>query len=198
MELLKVDTEVSITLKDLTDLINVQHSKAMEKVLKLSQEPSFGEVSVIDTFNLNGVKVETLLLNKKQAIAAGAKLNNGLLMLVIDKMEDLQKQLTQPKTMVSREIMLLAQGYQIMDDRVAMLEQTKRLEAWQERSLSDAKNKKVYSFNPSDGENTSKLHRAVWSKFKRNFNLPRYNELPAVKYEIGLKFINNLTLIDLV
>lgn len=96
------------------------------------------------------------------------------------------------------QIQLIAQGYQKMDDRLTILEQTKRLEAWQERALIDAKNKKVYSFNPSDAENTSKLHRAVWSHFKKRFNLPRYNELPSVKFEDGLSFINSITLIDLV
>jgi len=108
-----------------------------------------------------------------------------------------EKEATRPMT-VQEQIAIIAQGNQIIDERLTLLEQTKRLEAWQERALIDAKNKKVYSFNPSDGENTSKLHRAVWSKFKKHFNLPRYNELPAVKYEIGLEFINNLTLIDLV
>lgn len=108
-----------------------------------------------------------------------------------------EKEATRPMT-IQEQIAIIAKGNQIIDERLTLLEQTKRLEAWQERSLSDAKNKKVYSFNPSDGENTSKLHRAVWSKFKKHFNLPRYNELPAVKYEQGLDFINRLTLIDLV
>ena len=128
----------------------------------------------------------------------GEKAENFKLDL-IDAFNEMEKQIYAPKVLtVQEQIALIAQGNQIIDDRVTLLEQTKRLEAWQERSLSDAKNKKVYSFNPSDGENTSKLHRAVWSKFKRNFNLPRYNELPAVKYQQGLLFINNLTLIDLV
>lgn len=108
-----------------------------------------------------------------------------------------EKEANRPMT-IPEQIALIAQGTQILDDRITLLEQTKRLEAWQERSLIDAKNRKVYSFNPSDKENTSKLHRAVWSKFKKHFNLPRYNELPAIKYEDGLRFINELTLIDLI
>ena len=79
-----------ITLKEITDLISVQHSKAMLKVEQLSKEPSFGEVSKFDTLNLNNVKVETYLLTKKQAIAVGAKLNNSLLMKVIDRLEELE------------------------------------------------------------------------------------------------------------
>ena len=68
-----------ITLKEITDLIDVQHSKAMLKVEQLAKEPAFGEVSKFDTFNLNNVKIGTYLLNKKQAIAVGARLNNALL-----------------------------------------------------------------------------------------------------------------------
>ena len=91
------NTEVTITLKDLTDLISVRHDKAMRQVEKLAQEPSFGEVSKIDTLNLNKVKVTTYQLNKKQAIAVGAKLNNALLMKVIDRLEELESQKPQVK-----------------------------------------------------------------------------------------------------
>lgn len=82
--------EVYITLKEITDLINVRHDKSMAKVEALAKEPSFGEVSKIDTLNLNNVKVATYKLNKKQAIAVGAKLNNALLMKVIDRIEELE------------------------------------------------------------------------------------------------------------
>ena len=49
----KQNTVGVITLKEITDLINVQHSKAMLKVEQLSKEPSFGEVAKMDTLNLN-------------------------------------------------------------------------------------------------------------------------------------------------
>lgn len=84
------ESQVFITLKEITDLISVRHDKAMVKVEALAKEPSFGEVSKIDTFNLNNVKVTTCRLNKKQAIAVGAKLNNSLLMKVIDRLEELE------------------------------------------------------------------------------------------------------------
>jgi phage antirepressor YoqD-like protein len=97
-----------ITLKEITDLIDVQHSKAMLKVEQLSKEPSFGEVSKFDTFNLNNVKVETYLLNKKQAIAVGARLNNALLMKVIDRLEELEKQNSFKVPQTFHEALLLA------------------------------------------------------------------------------------------
>lgn len=128
----------------------------------------------------------------------GEKSENWKLDL-IDAFNEMERQIKEPKILtIPEQIAIIAKGNQIIDERLTLLEQTKRLEAWQERALIDAKNKKVYSFNPSDAENTSKLHRAVWSHFKKRFNLPRYNELPSVKFEDGLSFINSITLIDLV
>lgn len=87
-----------ITLKDLTDLISVRHDKAMLKVEELSREPSFGAVSKIDiVYNQQGQTIKTYLLNKKQAIAVGAKLNNSLLMKVIDKVDEIEKRNLTPQ-----------------------------------------------------------------------------------------------------
>ena len=87
------------------------------------------------------------------------------------------------------------------DARIKVLEDTKRLEAWQEASLQHTKNLKVYKLagnNSHDKKYVSGLHRKVWSLFKKHFFLPRYNELPAVKYQEGVEFINSLAISDMV
>ena len=89
-----------------------------------------------------------------------------------------------------------------MDNRVTELEQTRRLENWQELSLIDTKNKKVYSIAGkhdliNDKEMIRKLHSRVWKCLKKRFNIPRYNELPSLKFNDGIEFINNLTFSDL-
>lgn len=99
--------EVVITLKEITDLIGVRHNDSMKKVEKLTKEPSFGELREIRISNLNGVKVKTYLLNKKQAIAVGAKLNNSLLMKVIDRLEELEKAKSQPRELTRTELALM-------------------------------------------------------------------------------------------
>lgn len=82
---------ITITLKEITDLISVEHNKAMKQVEKLTKEPSFGTVEKIATvYNNKGQTIDTYLLNKKQAIAVGARLNNALLMKVIDRLEELE------------------------------------------------------------------------------------------------------------
>lgn len=97
----------------------------------------------------------------------------------------------------SEQIALIAQGHQEVDKRLTVLEQTKKLEYWQEKSLQDAKNIKVYEIAKDDKLLAAKLHRKIWGVFKKKFHLPRYNELPAVKYQEGLDFLDNLLLSDL-
>ncbi|MBT5934979.1 ORF6C domain-containing protein [Sulfurimonas sp.] len=200
MEAIIKKIELIITLKEITDLISVEHNKAMKQVEKLSEEPSFGTVEKIATvYNDKNQTIKTYLLSKKQAIAIGAKLNNSLLMKVIDRLEELE---THPKIKVPTSTMealtMFIDVSKEQDMRLTRLEEATRLENWQERSLQDAKNKKVYEIADNDKELASKLHRKVWSLFKRQFHLPRYNELPSLKYDDGVSYINNLTLADMV
>ena len=99
---------------------------------------------------------------------------------------------------IPEQIQLIAQGNQIIDERLTILEKTKKLEYWQEKSLQDAKNAKVYSVAHDDKKLATVLHRKIWSLFKKQFHLPRYSELPAIKYEEGISYLRNLSLADLV
>ena len=112
MELVSTNNgEVVITLKEITDLIGVEHNKAMKKVAKLAEEPSFGWLEKMATQYESGkgrvVTIDTYVLNKKQAIAVGAKLNNSLLMKVIDRLEELEKAKNQPKELTRTELALM-------------------------------------------------------------------------------------------
>ena len=114
----------------------------------------------------------------------------------------------QGKTLInqqSQEIQLL-QGMlntiSKMDNRVTELEQTRRLENWQELALIEAKNKKVYSIAEkhdlsNDKEMIRKLHSRVWKCLKKRFNVPRYNEIPAIYFNQAKTTINNLSFKDL-
>lgn len=50
--------EVTITLKEITDLLEVRHDRALKQVDILCKEPSFGEVSKIDTLNPSNAKIK--------------------------------------------------------------------------------------------------------------------------------------------
>lgn len=114
----------------------------------------------------------------------------------------------QGKTLInqqSQEIQLL-QGMlntiSKMDNRVTELEQTRRLENWQELALIEAKNKKVYCIAEkhdlsNDKEMVRKLHSRVWKCLKKRFNVPRYNEIPAIYFNEAKLTIYNLSFKDL-
>ena len=198
-----------ITLKEITDLINIRHDRAMQKVNELCKEDSFGAVSKIDiVYNEQGQKILTYLLNKKQAIAVGAKLNNSLLMKVIDRLEELENQ-NKPKTTLeliiqsAQEMQKIKEVQSFQENRIFTLEQTRRLENWQEKQLQDSKNFKVYEILKShnfenDKEMERKLHSRVWKAVKKKFNVPRYNEVPSLKFNEANDYIRRLTFGELV
>ena len=75
-------------------------------------------------------------------------------------------------------------------------------EAQAEKALIEAKNKKVYSIAEkhdlsNDKEMIRKLHSRVWKCLKKRFNVPRYNEIPAIYFNQAKTTINNLSFKDL-
>ena len=110
---------------------------------------------------------------------------------------DVEKQ-SQKVLSTTEQIALIAKGHQQIDSRLTKLEETRKMEHWQEKALHDAKNQTVYRVADGDDDLSKKLHRKVWSLFKKKFHLPRYNELPAIKHQEGLDFINSLTIADMV
>jgi len=87
-----IKDDLIIILKEITDILEVRHDKAMIKVLELAKESSFGSMSKMDIQYFSGKNtiqtIETFALTKKQAIAVGARLNNKLLMNLIDRLEE--------------------------------------------------------------------------------------------------------------
>ena len=120
--------EVIITLKEITDLISVRHNDSMKKVEKLAEEPSFGVLRKTRiTHDGGGRPTDTYILNKKQAIAVGAKLNNSLLMKLIDKLEELEAQNKKPMSI--EEILKLTQNTieQLESKNLILVEQNQEM-----------------------------------------------------------------------
>jgi hypothetical protein len=202
------EDETIITLKDLTDFIGVDHSKAMKKVEKLSEEPNFGLLAKTATINLNGLKVETYLLTKKQAIAVGAKLNNALLMKVIDKMEELEKERqSQTIQLPTNPMEILSLTYEALKNTNMELSEVKQdvellkndivITPSQKRILGKTMKSKIMSFEPPS-HLTGTLFKKGWSKLHDNFAVSSYMEIPRLRFDEAINIVNNLTLMDLV
>ena len=83
LQIFQKNEEYVITLKEITDLIGVEHNKAMKKVEELASEYGFGGLAktATPTYNPDGSVnryIDTYQFTKKQAIAVGARLNKTL------------------------------------------------------------------------------------------------------------------------
>ena len=204
-----IKNEIKITLKEITDLISVEHNKAMRTVDKLTLEASFGTVEKIATvYNDKGQTIPTYLLTKKQAIAVGAKLNNTLLMRLVDRLEEME--MKKPLT-TTEQIVLLAQGHQEIEqrlshteDKINYLENKSPIVYNQIKVLEDkrkSRTNQLVGYNPNCDKskaNYSRTIRALTKKFKNTFGVARYADLPKEKYNDALKWVSNVEMVDLI
>lgn len=80
----------TMTLKEITDLLEVRHDNAMNVVGNMLDNPEFGHAPKIQYRTSRGNEYETYQLNKRQSIAVAAKLNTSLLMRIIDRWQELE------------------------------------------------------------------------------------------------------------
>ena len=94
MKLMTMTSAMTMTLKEITDLLNVRHNNAMRTVAEMAQDPDFGLVTQIEYPIISGKGrkqyIDTYQLNKRQSIAAAARLNTALLMRIIDRWQELE------------------------------------------------------------------------------------------------------------
>jgi hypothetical protein len=91
-------TAVTMTLKEITDLLDVRHNDAVSVVERMSADSGFGtctKISYMLTIGNNAKRaMETYQLNKRQSIAVAANLNTALLMRIIDRWQELESRQT--------------------------------------------------------------------------------------------------------
>lgn len=115
---------LTMTLKEITDLLEVQHSKAMIKVTKMLESESFGTVSKVDfVYNDRGQTIETYVLDRRQSLAVAARLNTELLFRVIDRWQELEQERTNPYFNTSKKELLKLALEQ--EEKIEYLEQFK-------------------------------------------------------------------------
>ena len=219
-----MNNEIVVTPKQIgTENVNSVNSRDIYKELEIKQGYSDWIKYQISKLNLKKDKDFTkhiYVIGKNKItdyiITTDAAKNIGLISFSEKGQEirdyfieaEKQNQLIAPSVM--KEVKLALAGLVEVDlrlddhhQRIKDIELTRRLSNWQETALHQAKNKKVYELLKLYGDDQDdktlvrKMHSKVWSLFKKHFILPRYNELPAFKYQDGLEFINKLSLKDL-
>ena len=72
-------------------MLGVRHDKAMLRVDTLAKNHDFGSMYKMYIEYNKGQFIDTYQLNKRQSIAVAAMLNTSLLMRVIDRWQELEK-----------------------------------------------------------------------------------------------------------
>lgn len=94
MDLISISNEITMSLKEITDLLEVRHNDAMKIVEKMIENKDFGTATKISYQYIKGNNakgtIDTYQLNKRQSIAVAAKLNTSLLMRIIDRLQELE------------------------------------------------------------------------------------------------------------
>lgn len=92
--LINLKTEQIMTLKEITDLLEVRHDNAMRTVAGMVGGDGFGASPQIEeSYNLpNGgtKRLKTYQLDKRQSIAVASRLNVSFLMRIVDRWQELE------------------------------------------------------------------------------------------------------------
>lgn len=78
---------------------------------------------------------------------------------------------------------------------VKYLKETMRIDGVEQFQLNDAGKKKALAAlggkdTPAYNELSRKVFAELWRDFKKHFTVPRYSELPKMKYDEGMQFIS--------
>jgi len=198
------------------DLAKGQYSRWFKKAVKKYDFKEDEDYICIDT-KVEGTMAETFFVTMDMAkeLCMISNTEKGKeyrkYFIKVEKQSVKPALLENPMEDIIKALTLTAEGLRHQDERlddqnqrITDLEENKRMESWQEKSLLDAHNKRVYEIakeygvDSTDKSLVSKLHRKTWKLFKDKFSLPRYSELSCGRYEAGLDFIQRLSMKDMV
>ena len=152
----------------------------------------------VENIDLVGKNARSLVLYTKRGAGRHSKmLGTNKAWDMFDELEENYfnpKPVNKPLT-IPEQLQVIAQGSIDLDKRVASLESNMRVTGTQEHALQTAVNKRVMSIlsgkdSPAYARLSKSVFKQCWHDFKKRFELPRYGELPQLKFDDGLNYIN--------
>lgn len=187
-----IDNELYFVGKDVADVLGYSETYAMTKRLD--------EEDFIST-KLAGMNMKSTLINESGMYAAiiGSQLPNAkrfkhwVTSEVLPTIRRTGSYQGKPLT-ATEQLSLAVKSVLEIDDRVTNLEDTMRVSGVQEQQLRSAVNSHVMKIiggkdAPAYGKLSSSVFQQCWHDFKRYFQIPRYGELPRIKFDEGIRYI---------
>lgn len=187
-----IDNELYFVGKDVADVLGYSETYAMTKRLD--------EEDFIST-KLAGMNMKSTLINESGMYAAiiGSQLPNAkrfkhwVTSEVLPTIRRTGSYQGKPLT-ATEQLSLAVKSVLEIDDRVTNLEDTMRVSGVQEQQLRSAVNSHVMKIiggkdAPAYGKLSSSVFQQCWHDFKRYFEIPRYGELPRIKFDEGIRYV---------
>ena len=172
----------TMTLKEITDLLDVRHDNAFKKVKKMSESDGFGTVFEIDiVYNDKGQKLKTFQLDKRQSIAVASLLDTTLLMRVIDRWQELEaNQAPALPQSFSEALQLAANQAKQLEDQAPKIKVYERLADRKDNVSTTVLAKNL-------GTTAQKLN--IW--FKKKGIKFMHADLPKAGYELWFNVVSD-------
>lgn len=160
----------TMTLKEITDLLDVRHNDAMNVVERMAADPEFGmitKISYSSPMPNGGFRaMETYQLNKRQSIAVAARLNTALLMRIVDRWQELEDRQYTIAHDASAALMALRSGMNAAGEIVQRLESVLAQIAPAQLPSQDACAADVIKYLMKHGEVTAREFQAAKHRVK--------------------------------
>ncbi|MER2132613.1 MAG: ORF6C domain-containing protein [Carnobacterium inhibens] len=194
--------------REVAEMIGKEHKELMRSIRQYSGVLTSAKLRSLDFFipsYYNDAKKEQrpcFLLTRKGCDMVANKMigDKGILFTAayVTRFEEMENQMKQPIS--STKALLQAALEQeerigFVEGRVESLENNMRINGAQEYRIgANGKRKVVESLGGTDTKAYQVVSKRVfsqfWGEFKKYFEIPRYGELPKVRFEEALQFIN--------
>lgn len=208
LKVISLDGQLVTESRFVAEMIGKPHNDLMKSIRGYSQHLTAGDFPLSDFFlpsqyeDPTGRKLPCFLLTKKGCDMVANKMTGekGILFTAayVTRFEEMENQMKQPVS--STKALLQAALEQeerigFVEGRVESLENNMRIDGGQEYRINQkGRSKVVDSLGGKDSKAYTKMSKKAfshfWNEFKRYFEIPRYGELPKVRFEEALQFIN--------
>lgn len=207
MEIINLNGQLVTDSRDIAEMVSRSHNDVLKDIRRIIEqlgEGTFPQSYFIESTYKNSQNKELpcFLLTKKGCELYATRMTGekGTLfaMTYIERFNEMEKQLTNPVN--SLELALQAalkheQELKIIKSDVDYLKESMRIDGLQQQEIQQAaKQSIVHALGGKDSvayqEISKKVFSAFWNEFKQYFKVPRYGDIPKVKYEEALRFIS--------
>lgn len=206
MEIINLNGQLVTDSRDIAEMVGRDHKDVLRDIRNIISQ--LGESKIAQSYfiestykNSQNKELPCFLLTKKGCELYATRMTGekGTLfaMTYIERFNEMEQQLTNPVN--SLELALQAalkheQELKVIKSDVDFLKGSMRIDSLQQQEIQQTANQSVVqALGGKDSiayrEISRKVFSAFWNEFKQYFKVPRYGDIPKVKQDEALRFI---------